>query len=85
VGRTAERREPDVLGTNGAGKSFRKLEDEIQELERTRIEEALMAANGGRAQAATMIGMPLRTMVSKIRLYGLGSIPSGRGKRRRDP
>lgn len=85
VGRTPEPRARDVAGATSAGEGFRRLEDEIQELERRRIEEALAAANGVRAKAATLIGMPLRTMVSKIRLYGLGSIPSGRGRRRRDP
>jgi len=85
VGRSAARREPGGTGAKGTGKIFRRLEDEIRELERTRIEEALLAVKGVRAEAAKLIDMPLRTMVSKIRLYGLGSIPSGRGRQRRDP
>jgi two-component system response regulator AtoC len=85
VGRAVARPELGAGGTTGTGRIFRKLEDEIQELERTRIEEALVASNGARAQAAKLIGMPLRTLVSKIRLYDLGSIPSGRGRKRCDP
>jgi DNA-binding NtrC family response regulator len=50
---------------------FRVLADEIEELERTRIKEALAAAEGVKAQAARLIGMPLRTFVAKLKLYGL--------------
>ena len=52
---------------------FHSLYEEIEELERTRIEEALAAANGIRVRAAELLGMPLRTLSTKIKQYGLGS------------
>jgi transcriptional regulator with GAF, ATPase, and Fis domain len=48
------------------------LADEIAELERTRIAEALAAYNGNHAHAARSIGMPLRTFSSKVKKYKLG-------------
>ncbi len=62
---------------------FRELAEEIRELERTRIEQALRATGGTRNRAAELIGMPLRTFVSKLKLYGLSHIPSGRRRRKR--
>jgi len=52
---------------------FRTLHEEIEELERIRIEEALAAANGIRVRASELLGMPLRTLSTKIKQYGLGS------------
>jgi DNA-binding NtrC family response regulator len=51
--------------------SFRNLSDEIRELEKCRIIEALAAANGNRTQAAALIGMPLRTFVARLRTHEL--------------
>jgi len=48
-----------------------RLADEIQELERKRIQEALAAAQGVRVKAAAIIGMPLRTFVAKLKRYRL--------------
>ena len=56
-------------------RKFRNLYDEIRELEKTRIQEALEEAEGVRNRAAELIGMPLRTLVTKIKLYGLGPAP----------
>ncbi|HVE85612.1 MAG TPA: sigma 54-interacting transcriptional regulator [Myxococcales bacterium] len=52
--------------------AFRPLRAEIQELERTRMVEALEAAGGVQAHAAQLIGMPVRTFMSKLKLYQLG-------------
>jgi transcriptional regulator with GAF, ATPase, and Fis domain len=51
---------------------FRRLEDELKELERRRMVEALAAAGGVQKRAAQLIGMPLRTFVLKVKQYGLG-------------
>jgi two-component system, NtrC family, response regulator AtoC len=65
-----------VAGVSEAGgaalvpPAFRNLYDEIRELERTRIAAALAAAGGVRVRAAALIGMPLRTFVTKLREYG---------------
>ena len=48
---------------------FRNLEDEVRELERTRMIAALMACEGNQTRAAELIGMPRRTFVSKLRAY----------------
>src|SRR5207302_9274483 len=53
------------------GRVWRNLYDEIRELERKRISEALAETNGVRVRAAELIGIPLRTLVTKIREYGL--------------
>jgi two-component system, NtrC family, response regulator AtoC len=47
------------------------LYEEIRQLERRRIAEALEAAAGVQVKAAELIGMPLRTFAGKVRLYGL--------------
>lgn len=58
---------------------FRPLADEIADLERRRIVEALAACGGVQTRAAQLLGMPLRTLVTRVRKYGLG-----RGGRSRD-
>ena len=60
--RAAARAEPPPLGD---------LYEEIRQLERRRIAEALEAAGGVQVKAAELIGMPLRTFAGKVRLYGL--------------
>jgi two-component system response regulator AtoC len=50
----------------------RSLADEIAELERERIVEALDGALGNQTRAAQAIGMPLRTFVTKMKQHGLG-------------
>jgi DNA-binding NtrC family response regulator len=48
---------------------FRPIEDEIKELERRRMIEALNAAGGNQTRAADLIAMPLRTFQAKLRFY----------------
>ena len=57
--------------TQPPSKLFRPLEEELRELERTRIEEALQAARGNQTRAAALISMPLRTFMSKVKLHNL--------------
>ncbi|MFP2934400.1 helix-turn-helix domain-containing protein [Pyxidicoccus sp. 3LG] len=51
--------------------TFRKLDEELRELERRRMVEALQASGGVQKKAAQLIGMPLRTFVLKVKQYGL--------------
>jgi len=48
-----------------------KLADEIRELERRRIADALEAAHGNQTHAAELIGMPLRTFVAKLKQHAI--------------
>jgi DNA-binding NtrC family response regulator len=57
-----------------AARAFRPLVEELREIERTRMIEALEAAQGVQKRAAELIGMPLRTFVLKYRQHGLASI-----------
>jgi len=57
-GKTAERR-------------FRPIADELRDLERRRMEEALEAAGGVQKRAAELIAMPLRTFAMKAKQHGL--------------
>jgi two-component system, NtrC family, response regulator AtoC len=69
-----EIREPSAGGApvGGPGQHLQQnLADEIRELEKRRIHEALEAAEGVRVKAAALIGMPLRTFVAKLKRYGL--------------
>jgi two-component system response regulator AtoC len=50
---------------------MRRLSDEIEELERQRMTEALARANGVKTRAAAMIGMPIRTFNMKVKQYGI--------------
>jgi DNA-binding NtrC family response regulator len=52
---------------------FRPIEDELRELERTRMLQALAAAGGVHRRAAELIGMPRRTFATKYKLYDLAS------------
>ncbi|HWM84263.1 MAG TPA: sigma 54-interacting transcriptional regulator [Kofleriaceae bacterium] len=51
--------------------SFRPIKDEIRELERGRMVEALRAAHGNQTLAAALIEMPLRTFVAKLKQFGI--------------
>jgi DNA-binding NtrC family response regulator len=55
------------------GSRFRPVAEELRELERQRMREALDAADGVQTRAAELIGMPLRTFVMKLKQYGLSS------------
>jgi len=50
---------------------FRPLHEEIADLERDRIQVALAATNGVQARAAALIGMPLRTVITKLKRYNI--------------
>jgi DNA-binding NtrC family response regulator len=52
-------------------RGFRPLTEELRELERTRMVEALAAGGGVQRRAAELIGMPLRTFVMKVKQYGI--------------
>ena len=54
---------PELLGR------FRPIADEVRELERTRMVEALRATGGVQNRAAERIGMPGRTFATKLRRY----------------
>jgi two-component system response regulator AtoC len=50
---------------------FRPIGDELRDLERRRMREALSAAGGVQKRAAELIQMPLRTFTLKYKQYGL--------------
>jgi DNA-binding NtrC family response regulator len=51
--------------------SFRPINDEVRELERRRMAEALVAAGGVKTRAAQLIDMPIRTFTLKLKQYKL--------------
>jgi DNA-binding NtrC family response regulator len=51
--------------------AFRPIADEVEDLERRRMTEALAACKGNQSKAADLIGMPRRTFVTKLNRYGL--------------
>ena len=51
---------------------FRPIADEIEELERRRMSEALAAAEGVQTRAAELISMSLRTFQQRLKDYGMG-------------
>src|SRR5262249_9703115 len=54
-----------------SARTFRPIEDEIRELERSRMIEALAATGGVQNRAAELIQMPLRTFVTKLKRYAI--------------
>ncbi|MFO0727838.1 MAG: sigma 54-interacting transcriptional regulator [Myxococcota bacterium] len=56
-----------------AERKFRPIEEEVRELERARMAEALAVTDGNQTRAAELISMPLRTFVTKLKQYGLSS------------
>jgi two-component system response regulator AtoC len=50
---------------------FRPLAEEIEDLERTRMREALASAGGVKTKAAALLGMPIRTFSYKMKHLGL--------------
>jgi two-component system response regulator AtoC len=59
--------QPDAV----SARTFRPIEDEIRELERKRMIEALAATGGVQNRAAELIQMPLRTFVTKLKRYAI--------------
>jgi DNA-binding NtrC family response regulator len=47
------------------------LRDDIEGLERERIEKALAQAGGNQTRAAQILGMPRRTLVERLRAWGM--------------
>jgi two-component system, NtrC family, response regulator AtoC len=63
-----------ITGTSVGAKppaGVRRVADELRELERRRMAEALDASAGVQKRAAERIGMPLRTFRMKFKQYGL--------------
>ncbi len=50
----------------------RPLDEEVRDLERRRMEAALVTWQGNQTRAAESLGMPRRTFVAKLKAYGLG-------------
>jgi two-component system response regulator AtoC len=67
---TAPVRDAEVILPSPTG-GFSPIEEEIRELERTRMAQALAAANGNQTAAAELIKMSLRTFQAKAKVYGL--------------
>ncbi len=61
---------PATPATPAPGR-FRPIEDEVAELERARMIQALDACDGVRNKAAALIQMPLRTFVPKFKRFAL--------------
>jgi DNA-binding NtrC family response regulator len=54
-----------------AAGAMRRIADELADLERARMVEALDRTGGVKARAAALIGMPIRTFNLRVRQYGL--------------
>ncbi|WP_437747001.1 sigma 54-interacting transcriptional regulator [Sorangium sp. So ce1504] len=52
---------------------FRPLAEELRDIERTRMRQALDAADGVQKRAAVLLGMPVRTFTFKLKQYGLSA------------
>ncbi len=52
-------------------RDFRPIKDEIRDLEKSRMTEALRAAHGNQTLAAALIEMPLRTFVAKLKQFAI--------------
>ena len=64
-------------GEGGMEGPTQTLAQEIHALEGRRMAQALEDKDGIRKDAAALIGMPLRTFVSKLRAHGLADFPRG--------
>ena len=63
---------PEPIATPGETKPpFRPINEEIRDLERRRMAEALAAADGVKTRAAQLIAMPIRTFTLKAKQYKL--------------
>ena len=54
-----------------ASTQFKPINDELRELEKRRMSEALAAAGGVKTRAAQLIDMPIRTFTLKLKQYKL--------------
>lgn len=57
--------------SDAAPTTFRPINEEIRDLERRRMSEALLAAGGVKTRAAQLIDMPIRTFTLKLKQYKL--------------
>jgi DNA-binding NtrC family response regulator len=62
---------PPPAPTDPPAGGFRAINDELRELERRRMAEALAAAGGVKSKAAALIDMPIRTFTLKVKQYKL--------------
>jgi DNA-binding NtrC family response regulator len=62
---------PVPAETPAAPTAFRPIREELDELEKTRMAQALVAANGVKTRAAQLIDMPIRTFTLKLKQYKL--------------
>ncbi len=69
----AEPGEPAAPATTP--RSFRPIEEELRELEKARILAALEECGGNQTRAAELIQMPRRTLIDKMKLYGMKRVP----------
>ncbi|AUX45254.1 Fis family transcriptional regulator [Sorangium cellulosum] len=76
VGREAAA--PPSSGAPSTPARFRPIADELKEIERRRMQEALEATGGVQTRAAELIGMPARTFVFKLKQYGIDARPAKR-------
>jgi len=67
----AESGAEEPQGTQPDLRSFRPLAEEVRQLERQRMSEALEATGGVQTRAARLLGMPIRTFSFKLRQYRL--------------
>jgi DNA-binding NtrC family response regulator len=51
--------------------TFRPIAEELREIERQRMADALVAAGGVKTKAAQLIEMPIRTFTLKLKQYKL--------------
>ena len=64
---------PSVPRPADPDRRFRPITEEVEELERRRMCEALAATGGVQNKAAELIDMPLRTFVTKLRRYAIAA------------
>lgn len=62
-----------AAATTVAPRRHRPIAEELRELERTRMQEALEDAGGVQTRAAELIGMPIRTFALKLKQYGISA------------
>jgi DNA-binding NtrC family response regulator len=61
--------EPEANVTLPGDPAFRPIKEELRDLERRRMIEALQASNGNQTRAAQLIAMPMRTFLYKVKQY----------------
>jgi DNA-binding NtrC family response regulator len=76
LARSEQPAEPEPIPAQTQPNQLRPIAEEVRELEERRMREALEATGGNQTRAAALIGMPLRTFVTKGKQFGLA------GKRR---